>query len=43
MTIVTGGTANPEAWEFLEDAHACVLEKSFAADALLSAVDRVTA
>jgi len=41
--FMTGDTANPAAWEFLEDSHAHVLEKPFTAQALLHAVDRVTA
>jgi signal transduction histidine kinase len=41
--FMTGDTANPSAWEFLETAHVHVLEKPFTAQALLHAVDRVTA
>ena len=36
--FITGDTANPNAWRFLKDAQVPVLEKPFAASALLSAV-----
>jgi len=41
--FMTGDTANPAAWEFLEDSRAHVLEKPFTARALLRAIDRATA
>jgi two-component system NtrC family sensor kinase len=39
--FMTGDTANPEAWRFLEETRVPVIEKPFTAQALLSAVDRV--
>ncbi|HYB44146.1 MAG TPA: GAF domain-containing protein [Candidatus Methylomirabilis sp.] len=41
--FMTGDTANPAAWEFLQASRAEVLEKPFTAEALLHAVHRVTA
>ena len=41
--FMTGDTANPMAWRFLETNQVEVLEKPFTAEALLHAVDRVTA
>ncbi len=41
--FMTGDTANPEAWRFIEATHASVIEKPFTAQALLSAVERVAA
>jgi signal transduction histidine kinase len=41
--FMTGDTANPEAWRFIEATHAPVIEKPFTAQALLSAVERVAA
>ena len=41
--FMTGDTANPEAWRFIEATHAPVIEKPFTAQALLSAVGRVAA
>ena len=40
--FMTGDTANPEAWQFLEASRAPVLEKPFTAQALLNAVERMT-
>jgi hypothetical protein len=40
---MTGDTANPEAWQFLQEADAHVLEKPFTAQALLHAVERYVA
>jgi len=39
--FMTGDTANPDAWRFLEETRVPVIEKPFTAQALLSAVDRV--
>jgi signal transduction histidine kinase len=39
--FMTGDTANPEAWRFIETTRASVIEKPFTAQALLSAVERV--
>jgi GAF domain-containing protein/ActR/RegA family two-component response regulator len=39
--FITGDTANPAVWRFLQEARAPVLEKPFAPDALLRAVERV--
>ena len=41
--FMTGDTANPEAWRFIEATQASVIEKPFTAQALLSAVERVAA
>jgi len=41
--FITGDTANPKAWKFLEEAGVPVLEKPFSADALLRAVQELTA
>jgi CheY-like chemotaxis protein len=41
--FMTGDTANPEAWRFLQQTRAHVVEKPFTAQALLSAIERVTA
>ena len=41
--FMTGDTANPEAWRFIEATRASVIEKPFTAQALLSAVERVAA
>jgi hypothetical protein len=38
---MTGDTANPEAWRFLDETQAPVIEKPFTAQILLSAVERV--
>ncbi|HXH07256.1 MAG TPA: hypothetical protein VNI83_11765 [Vicinamibacterales bacterium] len=38
---MTGDTANPVAWRFLQEARAPVLAKPFSPDALLRAVERV--
>jgi len=40
---MTGDTANPEAWQFLQETRMPVLEKPFTPQALLRAVDRVSA
>ena len=39
--FMTGDTANPEAWKFLDATQAPVIEKPFTAQMLLSAVERV--
>jgi CheY-like chemotaxis protein len=41
--FITGDTANPEAWRFLEEIRAPVIEKPFTTQALLQAVARLTA
>ena len=41
--FMTGDTANPEAWRFLDATQAPVIEKPFTAQMLLSAVERVGA
>ena len=41
--FMTGDTANPEAWQFLQETRMPVLEKPFTPQALLRAVDRVSA
>ena len=38
---MTGDTASAEAWRFLDETRAPVIEKPFTAQALLSAVERV--
>jgi CheY-like chemotaxis protein len=43
VLFMTGDTANPEAWSFIEATHASVIEKPFTAQTLLSAVERVAA
>jgi signal transduction histidine kinase len=40
--FITGDTANPEAWRFIEQARVPVLEKPFTPQAFLRAVERVT-
>ena len=40
--FMTGDTANPEAWRFLQQSHVQVVEKPFTAEALLSAIERAT-
>ena len=39
---MTGDTANPSAWQFLEAEQVPVLEKPFTADSLFRALERVT-
>ena len=41
--FITGDTANTEAWRFLQDARVPVLEKAFTPQALLRAVEQVSA
>jgi two-component system NtrC family sensor kinase len=41
--FMTGDTANPEAWRFLQDTSVPVIEKPFTPRALLRAVERVSA
>jgi two-component system NtrC family sensor kinase len=41
--FMTGDTANPDAWRFLDETQAPVIEKPFTAQMLLSAVERVAA
>jgi len=41
FVFVTGDTANPGSWTFLEGTRAPVLEKPFSSDALLRVVERV--
>jgi signal transduction histidine kinase len=41
--FMTGDTANPAAWRFLQESRVHVVEKPFTAQALLSAIERVTA
>ncbi len=36
--FMTGDTANPIAWQFLQDSHAAVMEKPFSPDALRAAI-----
>jgi signal transduction histidine kinase/CheY-like chemotaxis protein len=43
FVFMTGDTANPEAWRFLQQTRAHVVEKPFTAQALLSAIERITA
>jgi len=43
FVFVTGDTASPQSWRFLEGTHAPVLEKPFSADDLLNAVERLVA
>jgi DNA-binding NtrC family response regulator len=40
--FITGDTANPDAWAFLQSAHIAVLEKPFKADDLLAAIERLS-
>jgi two-component system NtrC family sensor kinase len=42
FVFMTGDTANPEAWQFLEAEQALVLEKPFTADSLFRVLERVT-
>jgi two-component system cell cycle sensor histidine kinase/response regulator CckA len=42
FVFITGDTANPSAWQFLEEAQTPVLEKPFAADDLFRAIERLT-
>jgi CheY-like chemotaxis protein len=41
--FITGDTANTEAWRFLQDTRVPVLEKAFTPQALLRAVEQVSA
>ena len=41
--FITGDTANPDAWAFLEDAHVPVIEKPFPPAVFEEAVARVMA
>jgi two-component system NtrC family sensor kinase len=41
--FITGDTANPAAWRFLQDARVPVLEKPFAASAFLDAARSIAA
>lgn len=41
--FITGDTANAEAWRFLQDTRVPVLEKPFTPQALLRAIERVSA
>ena len=42
FVFITGDTANPSAWQFLEEVQAPALEKPFAADDLFRAIERLT-
>jgi len=42
FVFMTGDTANPSAWQFLEAEQAPVLEKPFTADSLFRVLERVT-
>jgi signal transduction histidine kinase len=42
FVFMTGDTANPEAWQFLREPNAHVLEKPFTAQALLKMVEQAT-
>ena len=42
FVFMTGDTANPSAWQFLEAEQVPVLEKPFTADSLFRALERVT-
>jgi CheY-like chemotaxis protein len=39
--FMTGDTANPVAWQFLQDSHIAVMEKPFSPDALRAAIMRL--
>jgi DNA-binding NtrC family response regulator len=39
--FITGDTANPVAWQFLQDSHIAVMEKPFSPDALRAAIMRL--
>jgi GAF domain-containing protein/ActR/RegA family two-component response regulator len=42
FVFITGDTANPSAWQFLEEVQAPILEKPFAAADLFRAIERLT-
>ena len=42
FVFMTGDTANPSAWQFLEAEQVPVLEKPFTADSLFRVLERVT-
>src|SRR6266540_2394202 len=43
FVFMTGDTANPSPWQFVDEVQAPVLEKPFTADSLFAAIERVTA
>jgi len=42
FVFMTGDTANPSPWQFVEEVQAPVLEKPFTADHLFAALERIS-